>query len=665
MPYPITFDSKTLYLEGAIIQEVDLAFPQSQIATGQRQADSFGLHQRLAITGPFSVGLRQGNDVGHGFDQENVLAMWPGQITRGPQKQSPTAALPTTFKLSPGGLIEALDTVWMFGSGASTSDEPLWFYVGSTDTWTDATLNADIAADVDDVTGLAEIGDTLYAASGDPLTISGDVTVFFKSTDKTTWVRARSGGVPDLSFTTARFILVDPGGAKVYVGDETASSLQIRNTTITDFESVTSITWAGSGSLWTPSTLSIRGMTLFPDASGNLDMWWTHSDGLIHFDISAGTDSQAFTFLNKGSSHSGRLLAIGSSLYFTDGPNLARYEWVSSAGDFKTDYVGPEVRTDIDNWSGLATDKQGDITAIVQSRLHFNWIYVFKAGLTSSDNGSVLVFDRARAPGHEWFCIYKNSTAQRIISGGFESAEDDETLRLHILEEQTSGGDQDPKFFVDAPYNPLERASYKYATTGKIVDSERDMGFPYLQKSFLTAQVDVDDLSANEKLTIKFAHDGGSLDAGQDITSSTSPPQVFSDGPSSSNVGKLARRQKIELTLTGTEGATDGPTLKSMVVTYNVPPQRADGTSPIAYGLPLIFTKELYQDGPEQAYADLQTSMEKGTLLSMTLADGEGAIKVLPDPNRPLRITTDPGEGDSGPFLKIDGDGLFWVKLVI
>ena len=110
MPNTVDLDSERYaLLKGTRINRSrQPAFSQVQRQKAQIAVEDFGLYQQILLTGPLGIGQRSGNRLDRCFDQKNVIAWWPGQITRGPQKQTSTwSSPPTTFLAQPGaGLLE-------------------------------------------------------------------------------------------------------------------------------------------------------------------------------------------------------------------------------------------------------------------------------------------------------------------------------------------------------------------------------------------------------------------------------------------------------------------------------------------------------------------------------------------------------------------------------
>ncbi|MCH7553955.1 MAG: aspartate/glutamate racemase family protein, partial [Chloroflexi bacterium] len=130
---------------------------------GVRRA-TVGDKLRFFTEPPGFIGFPESEDPHALDDAFNVLTMW-GAFMRGPQKQSPTiSALPTTFKTDGDGFYDAagLGRLFLFGNGASSNDECVFYYDSGTDTWISAQVNSDLTGDVTAISGAVEIGGVFY-----------------------------------------------------------------------------------------------------------------------------------------------------------------------------------------------------------------------------------------------------------------------------------------------------------------------------------------------------------------------------------------------------------------------------------------------------------------------------------------------------------------------
>jgi hypothetical protein len=625
--YAISVDPET-GLPRRIEFNTQSPFPPVQATASQFGSDQYGLNQRLVITGPIGIGQKQGNDPHRGADQHNVVAWWPGQITRGPQKQTPTqSALPSTFKVPKGsGFYESnlFSRLFLFGVAGSTNDEAIFHLV--TTTWTDSTSNADFSGDMKDFVGMVDVGDTLYAiAKASVDTSGGDARFTLKSTSLGVWTEDFSTGSSDETVSVG-----DSFFGLIAISNRLFSVAYTAATGVAGLarKTVGAQAWLVAGSTFQRDSQSApRGLLSFRGADGGDDIIWSTSAALIYQDDPNGSSQHEgavlYRFRNPTGAYTG-VMAAGhkGDLYFADGANLGHFRWVDGRGNSEVRYVGPQSRSDI-QWSGLVSAKQGDITSISRAK-NPPWMIVTVGGLAASKDATVMAFNTETG---EWYIPYKGGTSQRAILASINSDLNDGTDRVHFMEEQAAGGDQDPQNFENLFNNPLDDTGWKF-TDGVLEDSERDMGFGGLiNKIFLTTQLDADDLSSNEKVGFEHAHNGGAFNTEQAITSSSSPARVYTDG-SGTAVGTKAKRQQVRWNLDGDEGATEGPTIKSVNYVYAVLAEKPDATVPLEFAIPIMLEESDFKDqkGLSQRMTDINALLT-GTL--KTLRIGQTDVKVL------------------------------------
>lgn len=652
----ITINGNEFVTVGPMTWEADPGFPIINVPTGQRQLTDLTTPQTVLLKGPLAMGQRFGNSTNHCFDQENVVAWWPGSITRGPQRISTTFSGPTTFKVQPGiGFAEGLNKVFMFGDAASTGQEPVWYWVGGTTTWTDATLNADAGADVWKISGMAEIGGVLYAMADQVKTNGSYNRLTYSSSNGTTWAEVVTASahetLPAQSGTTLTRMsfLLDATGLRdsvSVVGPLIALGWVDGGNEIRPIDRPTTAATTAWSSLSLDAVYDAgepRGFVIYPGPDGVADLFVTTKIGCYYYNLSTSgvQPTRLIKWRNRSSSYSGTMALGGDGrLYMADGPNLLRFEWLSSAGSYKVDYVGPEFyvgfaspeqRGDVFPWGGVVTKRLGDITAIFPDPIQ-DCLWVAKGGLAASRNATIWRYDLKTG---EWYSPYTNGTAQRAIHGIFVSVEDDSTERLHFTEEQAAGGDQEPFFFEKLSIHPVVDSAWKYAASGTITDSERDMGFPRV-KGFLAIEAYGNDFTSTFKLTVKDGQDGATPANSQNITASGGivwPDKT--DG--SAGVGVAGRSQQLEIGLEGTAGANVGPTLLGLSETWNIVPLKSDGT------LPKIFTVTISRDKneyvrlnttPANVVSRLETAYELQGLVAISYDDAgttkTANVKLMP-----------------------------------
>jgi hypothetical protein len=343
----ITLDGVLYHLrEGTQIQRSTLrGFPDAAPVSGQPSEQNYLPHSLTTQEAPLGIGSRLGDDPDRIWDEENVWTIWPDYISLGPLEQTPTfTGGPTTFKVTQGTpFLVGLGTVWMCGAASGGTVEPLWYWVGSSETWTSATIGADSSGSVTAIVGGVQIGATMYVAGPTPPFIR-------LSTDKTTWTQLTTSGSDTLAGAADRlkFLLTIDGElySAGYVNASGATTVQKRNAT------------PGSGLTWTSiatipeATGPPRGMANYPGPDGDDDFIVTTPTALYHIDVSATAARKLVDFRHTQSSFTGTLM-VGPDgrVYFTDGQNIHAMRWLDGSGAFETeDDIGPF--TGHHPWSG-------------------------------------------------------------------------------------------------------------------------------------------------------------------------------------------------------------------------------------------------------------------------------------------------------------------------
>ena len=639
---------KTVTLDGlayAILEGTTIQMRSRPVAAdplrlnAQIERKDFGLYQQLPLTGPLEIGLRSGSDLSRCQDQYNVIAWWPGQLTRGPQKVTATfTGSPTTYKVQSGaGFIEAFDKLFMYGAGTgAASDEPVWYLLDTT--WTDSTLNADVGADMVKVTGMVAIAGVLYAV-GEQLLSNGTVNrITYRATAVTTWAEEQSDAAAE-TIPNNRLSFMEDG-----------SKINVSGAGWTGTPYLLSLAWASAGNtvnlahrtsvrtvLWTASNVTAinvsssaepRGLIIYPDPDGAPGVYASTRDGLWWWDVSvaAAIPVQVVKYYNITSVHTGKLLLHKEWIYFTDGPNIGRFRWIDNNKTKLVQYLGPEWRNDIQEWDGIVIGKTGDVTGLAASQAEPDVIYVAKGGLAASRNACIWRFQLDPVGRGRWYIPYMGGTAQRAIMGLYESPRDQEVTRLHFMEEQAAGGDQDPFFMGNLQQNPLSNTSFAYNASGTVVDAERRGLSGLTPVGWMAIQVDADDLSATKKITVRDGQNGAAPGGAQDIVSTTSPAQVWPDKTdASAGVGVSAKRQQIEFDLVDSAAnSTVGPTIKEISITQLIKGLLPGATTAreIEFVVDLDASGKLStRQNPKIALTDLQTTEDKLTLVPLIIGE--------------------------------------------
>ena len=613
---------------------------------GQLTANDFDLYQFFRLTGPLRIGQRQGNDVTRCFDQYDILAMWPGILTRGPQKQSTTMSnFPATFTNVHFFESKVLSRLFVFGQGAAVGSEPVHRWTGSTTTFGDATINADSAIDITRIVGMAEIGNLVYAITKNTVTDGVNTRCTFQTADGSTWAATYAAASDETIITTTDadamlfFLHADFAAATnvklaaVYLDNDGTGGSTVRGTfrmASRDAYITVSSQWLASniagGADMIEDSVEPRGFELFRGPDGAADGFISTHQALWYGDRSNTSQawSLKYSYVYPVGSYTGRIKASpdGRSLFLADGPALKRFRWTDTSGGFEVVDVLQNVT--------FPLDAQGDVTAMAFSIVRGNWLYFAKSGTAASRNARIYIYNVDSDPDDpEIYCFYRNSTAQRAITAMIETAYDDSVIRLFIAEEQAAGGDNDIFFFANVPFHPLENSSYACAESGTIVDSERSVDLGLSQIGWMAIQVDADTLSATKKITVRDGQDGTAPANSQDITSSTSPAQVWPDKTdASAGVGVAGKRQQIEVDiLDNAANATAGPTVKQLLITYANHGHKPDGTNARVFEFVVdLMASAVYgsrRGNPKNTADDLKTTADKETLVALALPGAE------------------------------------------
>jgi hypothetical protein len=561
-------------------------------------------------------------------------------LTLGPLRRTPTiSSLPTTWKIQPGaGWYEGIDNLFVYGNGASSDDEPMFLFNGSTTTWTDCTINADLGGDITKITGVTQVEATIYAIS-DQLVSNGSANhILYQSTNGTTWAETTNTGTAEtlagsmdrLSFlqgweddVIAVAWLSTTGGWLIFGRDTQAATTQWTN-------------YFNSGEPPTEQTSEPRGFIKAPGPDGALDVFVSNNRGLHWLDTSLSNPPWRIVhkYRNTNSIHTGHIvLAENGKIFFTDGPNVGEWYWVDGSGNSRVDYIGPHSLSVVNvAWDGVPIEKTGDVVALAVSTAQ-PWIYAAIGGLAASRNAWVGVYDWVRG---QWHNPYRGATAQRAVRGLFESNENDDVNRLHLAEENAAGGDQDLVDFTNIITRPDTDASYQYASSGFVFDTRFDGFTPLLQKGFYQWRTYGDDFTSNEKVDLRFAVNGAAFSGSvQSITSS--PGSVWTDG-SSTALGTDALDISSEITLNRGGTSTNSPKVFAMGYEYDPKALKDDLTPLFIWEAVISRNPDDYRSAnlrPETVLSNLETSFAKRTLLNLAFDEGDNTsvsakVKMLP-----------------------------------
>ena len=505
--------------------------------------------------------------------------------------------------------IQSASNITISADAPAQQAKPLVYFQASTPEWIDSTIASDTGLNF--CQGVVNASERVIALSAYPFgSTGGQGAVFLAwSWDKTTWSTSGGPTIQNNQF----FVGIAVVGTTVNVLFANDHSFPTKWHIATINDPPTSITIAKTVS----ANSFPHAIVSFPDSAGVETAWVAGHDAIYIEDARL----EATRFSDPTSNFTGQMIRcfVGDhdSLVWSDGRRLYAGSW-GGAGSFDVVELTSRHLKD-----GLPTTQQGRITSI-HCTTERGWVGTAVGGEDGSHNASVLVLDE-----NGFHCPYYNGTANRVIRAIGFSREDDGKSRLLMMEDNGSAGDVAAFMFDDITENPALDSAYKLTNAlGVIEDSDRDEGFGGLiNKIFLSTQLDADDLSSNEKVGIEHAHNGGSFNTLQNITSSTSPARVYTDG-SGTAVGTKAKRQRVRYSLAGTLGATTGPNVKSFANTYAVPPEKPDGAVSLEFAIPIMLKESDFKDqkGLSQRMTDINALLT-GTL--KTLRIGQTDVKVL------------------------------------
>ena len=604
---------------------------------GELQRQSGALTRDSQIDAPWSI--MQATGIGEArnreyvqggsrvYDERNVQTYWTNfLVCLGPKKQTPTqSALPSTYKVTQGaGFLEANGYFIVYGdASAGTNGEPAYYF--ATTTWTNCTLNADLTADVENITGMTYAEGYWWAVADQLQSDGANNRITYKcvgTSTPTAWERANTNagdeGLGTTPFTPdrARFLVysaatrISPVAARLYTilwaSASNRAMLSMRATT-------DGASWDDGAAQEMESSSTPRGLTLFAGEDGATDVVASTNVALYRGDVSGGAQlvEELYRFENPSGSYTGALCVHEGYLYFIDGPLLKRFRWLDGSGRREVDIFTLNV-------PGAA---QGDFTAVGPAR-DMPWIWVTRGGLAASHNARVYLFNTETGKFH---CPYYNSTAQRAILGLVEFSGD-----LHIAEETAAGGDQDLFYFVDVNRNPSETASYAHAATGGVVLPKDARGLPEVSGAWRKVEAIGTGLTANNKITDVFASaDAAALDMDGswgttlgEITASAGS-QNFSATPA--GTGQSARSMQVKIDL---EGASDASPYVEAVNIYVQKAPLAKFVRRFVIDVAATAKGTVYPVG--QVIADLEALLTTVTDLSVTYGALESATAMMP-----------------------------------
>ena len=635
---PFTRNDRTQYY---VKQSSRVGLPDAVPTSGQPTNENLVVRKEVTFKAPFRVGHKNIQVPNGIWDEESnslFTKIYP------PPLQTSTTKPGGTQRVEFNNFTHAIGELFAWGDGLSpstTADFQLIYAtaIAGAITWADSTLQADLGASLTTpVTGLVEHKGNTFGLIRDPETLQtvASQQVFMSIAGvKTDWQIVPDGLGTGVTAPGANSYWLDSDGTNLYTTTGTTSIAvkKSANDGVTFPTTLATINASGHA----------RGMAMFSDGTSVEDVWITTPEGLYQIDISATTFKKHVSFSNQQSANTGKLFKAFQGLLFTDGHSLYFGYWATSV--FFT-----WVLLGLDNIlpDGQPLAKEGDITSISYIP-ELAWVAVTVGGGDASHNGTVYIYKLGLAWSRSfaadsiyWNCIYKNSTANKQAFASAFSYEPDGIGRLHISEDNATAGDSTLTCFDYIHENPETQTSYKFASTGQVTMTSHNADMPSFQKAYEKFRINVSGLDTqannNEKVTVKFAYDGGSLDSGQTIYSDTDPQSVWMDGAASA-VGKDAKSVVTELTLARGATTTNAPKVADFSYAYQVVVLKDDKTPLRAWQMLISLDKADYPNiadptvaDPKTARAALDTILKNRPLVKLTLGNDVSAVKVRMQP---------------------------------
>ena len=635
---PFTRADRTQYY---VKQSSQIGLPDAVPTSGQPTSENLVVRKEVTFKPPFRVGHKN-IQVSNGIWDEEANSLFTKVYP--PPLQNSTTKPGGTQRVEFKNFTHAIGELFAWGTGLSTNttqDFPLLYAAasGGDITWTDTTVTADLSAGGAFIpTGMVEHKGNAYGIVLSPTTlqtVASQQAFMSVGGVKTTWQIVPDGAGTGVTAPGANSYFLASDGTNLYTATGTTSIAvkQSTNDGVTFPTTLATINASGHA----------RGMEMFSDGTPTEDVWITTPEGLYQIDISATTFKKHVSFSNQQSANTGKLLKAFQGLLFTDGHSLYFGYWASST-------YFTWVLLGLDNIlpDGQPLAKKGDITSISYIP-DLAWVAVTIGGGDASHNGTVYIYKLGLAWSRSfaadsiyWNCIYKNGTANKQAFASVFSYEPDGIGRLHVSEDNATAGDSTLTCFDYIAENPETQTAYKFASTGQVTMTSHNADMPSFQKAYEKFRINVTGLDTqannNEKVTAKFAYDGGSLDSGQTIYSDTDPQSVWMDGAATA-VGKDAKSAVTELTLARGATSTNAPKVQDFSYAYQVVVLKDDKTPLRKWQVLISLDKADYTNiadttvaDPKTARAALDTILKNRPLVKLTLGNDVSAVKVRMQP---------------------------------
>ena len=287
-----------------------------------------------------------------------------------------------------------------------------------------------------------------------------------------------------------------------------------------------------------------------------------YSDGIFDASLSNGNLRRKVDFSQQ------RQKNVGKPLGVFDSDNLMIPVRIGMKAYDTGDDTIRDIGLDLDD--GLPSDKSGEITAMASGD-----IYLFAATKpkTATDKASIFAWDRVG-----WHYMAQIPSVNVQVGIMRNTSRPDSFDRLFILPTMTLSAitatvgvigtfsKAYPPLYLPLPQsNPLTEASYTFATTGKLVYPENDLGLPEYNKGFYDISVDGRALGAGNQIEVFYGLDGVAPSTSAGICTVSGVRQL-----KLGTIGQGVSGKRIQVVPVLTRGTAPGttPQLTSLMLHY-------------------------------------------------------------------------------------------------
>lgn len=555
---------------------------------------------------------------GRMFDMPNMDS-WQGMTCPGPQKQTPTGS--TLLSAAAKSFAQAGGFVWVFQQATGAAVENLYYWVGSTTTWTNATATADweavagaaagfpVAAVVDGLDGRIYAIRTTVDTHGALEYLMGYAT--YAAPTVWTFPGIAVGASP--LGTVYGAVVIDT--EMFTVTWDGTSLVRLYKSTGTNFQTYSLLTTFNS-----PSAPTSVFVWVMPQSNGGFArrVHVATRQALWRFNLSTDTPAstmvQLIDFSQYADTNNAQSPVVwriegtpGGHLVLQQGRNIFLLSWEGQSGNLRSLNIAPTYKT-----QGIPLGRQGRVLGLAATG---SFLYAAIGGEDATHYSGLFRFLPPDQSGYV-ACIgpiYTLGTANRQIKAMFFSTSDDNVETLHIAEEVSAGGATSLFYFRNTEQDPRTLSAPLHAATADLVFPIEDRDFPEVTGTWRKIVFTGSGFSANNKVSAVYASpDAAILDMtgswGTSLGSVTASGDSVNFAATPTGTGQSAKAMQLRVTVTTTG---QGPYITGISVYV-----RKNVAAKYIYRFPVRIRGLGTVRTPSAVIADLQTITSQGTDLS-------------------------------------------------